>query len=306
MRDLRSVQSDLSAPALLSVKIYHMSGISRERGRGNYVRVRVGYNDSSGVQWKNEQVSKKSRGIHPKEKFGFGIKQSKIMCRLAEDGTPVETIARAFKLDASIVEEVISAQSGENQRFGWDEAIHSLIHEPLEAVISVDILIQDKWYPLGLNRAPLLEFLEFSESFDTGRLDADRGRFHTDELVSVSAASDDLDKPWHVLDYNGGRETVTVGLDVEIRTAVAMDERAAVASFELGRLGGPATKRGGQALQEFLSISPDARGSSKSLPVGKWFRRLSSQYSGSLARTRSGSLGETPKAERQAHSSPSF
>lgn len=219
-----SFQSKLAAPTLLSVKLYHITGIPQERARGIRIRVRIG---------NHQEESKKSKAVHPKEFHGFGLQQSKIMRSLAKDGTPHESIAKAFGLTPEIVEEVIHAQSGLPRRFGWDETIHLLVDEPMTALACVEIRLQDKWLALGQYRRSVMELVAFSQS-----------------LVDVEHARCG-GKPWPVLDYPGG--TVSVGVSVELRTATPMDDDTAVKSFELGRFGGQSTQKGAQELKEFRS-----------------------------------------------------
>jgi len=148
------------------------------------------------------------------------------------------------------------------------------------------VLIQEKWYPLGLKTTSLLELVKFSESFEQAGSGTDNF-FH---VLSGGSSG----KPWHVLDYPGG--TVTVGLALELRTTLTMDASAAVASFEVGRLGGEATKRGSGYLEEYKGMSGrfTPGRSTKSAPVG-WLQRFCSGES-------LGSLGESPSSRRLTRS----
>jgi len=214
--------SDLESPALLSVKLYHVSGIPHEHAKGIRIRVCVG---------KHEQVSKKSKGIHPKETFGLGSKNSRIMHSLAKDGVPVESIAKAFGLTPGVVEEIILAQSGKPCRFGWDQTIHVLVDEPSTAPVCLEIRLQEKWYPLGIRSGSITDLLAYSK------------------LAVEDATAGG--KCWRVLDHHGG--VASVGVVVEVRTATRMEDAHAVSSFEVGRFGGQSTLRGTQALEQFRS-----------------------------------------------------
>ncbi|CAK0836031.1 unnamed protein product [Prorocentrum cordatum] len=188
-------------------------------------------------------VSRSSHSIHPKDHFGFGIRQSKIMHQLYMRGTPTETIAEVYGLEKAVVDETIAVESGvfdarHPRRFGWDEAMHVLISNPGETRMCLEMcepFNHDRWHPL-----------EHCEG----------------TLEQVVAAMAGLKKG-----PGGGRQCrvrggpldgAAVGASVQLTPAEPQTAGAAVRAFDLlGRLGGDATRLGAAMKQELeRQVSP--------------------------------------------------
>lgn len=211
------------APSLLTIKIYHVAGMPPQQAQGIQVRFSIG---------DEHYMSKKSKKVHPKDHFGFGIKQSKIMHRLYQDGTSAEVIARAYNLTTDIVEEVVSAENGVLQRFGWDEALHVLVKSPEHVMGELEVNIKDRWYPLHRGARPI-----------TALVALERIRSGGDEHGPGGG------EPWRVLDYQGG--PVTIGISMKLVQAKPTEGKHALAGWESGRVGGVSSKRGAQLMDEF-------------------------------------------------------
>lgn len=213
-------------PVLVGVKLYHCRGLSIEEAKGAVVRVRI---TQPGRPEQTEQ-SKKCRGIHPKEIFGFGQKQSKTMFSLYRSGTPAEHIAAAFDLDEAVVQEAVAVEAGQFQRFGWDETLFFLIHEPATAVGCFEIFLHNRWLPIGKIQGRL-------EGFVHGIADS-----HIDSDLGVPL--------WPVLGHTGGE--VFAGVSLDIRKANPLTDAEADHRFTLGRHGGENTKVGMEKVERFL------------------------------------------------------
>jgi len=230
-------EATIRTPALLSVKLYHIAGLPFEYAKGVRIRVRVG-ND--------EKQSKKSKSIHPKEYFGFGMRQSQIMHKLHKGGASIDAIASAYELTAEIVEEVISVESGIPSRFGWDETLHMLVDDPEKVLACVEME-----RPRGATSSRSLGTSSRSLAGSAKWLPLGH---HEGQLTQVFNSIMDVDKEGgpgggklsNVLDYPEGR--VSVGLAMELTPAVPLTNDKAMSLFKVGRLGGEATRRGAEQL----------------------------------------------------------
>lgn len=197
------------------------------------------------------------------------------MCTLHQLGVSSDILAKAWKLDRSIVDETIDIPSGKFKRFGWDETLYVLIHDPEAAKVCFEILVDGRWLPLGKEHGSALDF-------------------------AMTPAGSDLDKDlnvslWPVLGFGASFTTdrkASVGIKAALRKACSLTDAEAVNMFDLGRLGGAHTSAGHENLTRFRTATSEFAESQKD--VSQTSKRVS--IIDSPLRTRSSQSNSSPKS----------
>jgi len=207
---LKGVQQASSGPSVVSVKLYHMHGLKPELATGAKIRATIG---------NYQEVSKKSKRIHPKEFHGFGKKQSEQMKDLYQSGSSVEDLGSAFRLDPEIVQETVDHMNKNEKgimRFGWDESLHMLVN-PVSTdndSIKLEICIKDLM------------------------------------TRTQAASAERFGEPRPVLNFQEAPDAA-VGITLVRSQGALLEDMAAIAKFAVGRNGGLWTTAGHE---QFIKI----------------------------------------------------
>lgn len=282
-------------PSMISVKIYHAAVATEDPGKRSYtdpsllavkgavIRLRV---VQPGQANEPDAVTKKGKGIHPKEVVGFGAKQSAIMHNLYTsfkdddqdtDESTILQIANAFKLHPDIAEEVVRVQeTGKPMRVGWDETLYTLVYEPTAARVGLEIYLKGRWHAIGQALCPLEDFLEHFRY-------QENPRSMTKDRAGSFDIGQDNDNYYSVVDWPGSQ--LRIGISVALHDAKYLEPVEAWYRFRLGRLGGDGTKKGSERVESFIQRrrSQSKTKRKESTPTPSPEARVSMELSASFA-----------------------
>jgi len=220
---------------LLSAKLYHVTGMLPDDALGSILRLTV----TGGLSKTEAEVSKKCKGVIPREYYGLGRQMLGIIQRLNDASVPHWVIAKSLQIPEEAVRDVIDFRSKASHsrwnRFGWDQTIHAVVHGIENAVAKLELKVNGHWHRVGEPKILLSDLVKATEEEEASK---SMGLFHstTEDFVgdqsSLFRGPFRKGLPWCVHGYRKG--VAMVGVKLRVQMATPMADKSAEQAFVKG------------------------------------------------------------------------